>query len=118
MLDQQLPECASTPGIIPGERDGASHSSDGGDGVVDARDVEQRRDLPDALSLATHQPRRRTIQRELRGRKRARAELVFQAFDADVAEGSIAIAKLDEEYAQPRAAGGRAFDSSKRHRHL
>src|SRR3982750_2726666 len=99
MLDQQLPECASTAGIVPGERDGASHSGDGGNGVVDARDVEQRRDLSDAVSLATHEPRRRTIQRELRGRECARPQLVFQAFDADVAERSVAVAKLDEEYA-------------------
>src|SRR6185312_11024183 len=55
---------------------------------------------------------------ELRGRDLARAELVLEAVDLDVAESAVGLAQLDEEQREAAAAVGVAFGARERERHL
>src|SRR5436190_12315729 len=101
MFDQWFAEGDASRRVVAREGDGATHAGDGGDGVVDARDVEHRRNLLDPIAFATDQVRRSRVQRELGGRQRAGAELVLEPVDADVAQCAILIAKPNEEDTQP-----------------
>ena len=62
--------------------------------------------------------RRRAVERELRGRHHARAELVLQAVHLDVPQAPLLVARLDVEEREAVAAGRVALGTRERERHL
>src|SRR5438270_2407636 len=115
MFDKRLAEGIATSRVIRGERQTAAHSGDRCHRVVDTSDVEQRRDLADAVARAARQASWRALESQLRGRERARTELVFESIDANVAKHPVAIAKRDEKDAQSGAARRCALDAGQCH---
>jgi hypothetical protein len=100
VIEQSLTEGDASRRVISRQGDRSAHSSDGGNGVVHACHVEHRRDLADALALAADEMCRRSVEGQLGRRKSARAELVLEAVDANVAERAVIITEPDEEDAQ------------------
>src|SRR5258708_4280244 len=115
MLDEELPKCASPPGVIARKRDSPTHSRHGGYSVVYPRGLAQRGNLADAITSASHKLRGRSFQRQLGGRQCARAKLVLETLDSNVAKSSVPVAELDEKHAQSLAAGGPTFDTRQCH---
>src|SRR6266566_7822749 len=115
MLDEQLPKCAPPSGVITRERDCSAHSRDCGYRVVYPGDIEQSGNLADAITRPSHQLRGRSFQGQLGGRQCARAKLVLETLDSNVAKPSITVAELDEKHAQSVTTSGRAFDPRQCH---
>jgi len=85
-VDERLP--ADSAHAAEGARDGeaAGPVAERGDGVVDAGDVEDRRDRLDALAWAAEQVGARVGEDELRGGDRARAQFRLQALQRQAVE--------------------------------
>ncbi len=102
--------------VVTRQRDRTAHEPHRAHAVPQARDVEHRCDVSHAFVFARHQFRACTIERQLRGRHFARAELFFQAVHADAVVVALGIARLQMEQCQAAPARAVAFRARQRQR--
>src|SRR5919106_6219994 len=83
--------------IVVTERESATHKRDRADAIPQTCDVQQRRDIANAVSGSLYELRRRTRQSQLRRRHLSGAQLVFQSVDLDMAWPPVLVSCFDVE---------------------
>src|SRR6476620_6652086 len=81
-------------GVIKRERESATHERDGADAVTKTRDVQQRRNVAHAVRRSHHELRWSAVQSQFGGWDLARAKLVFETIDLDVAGPAFIVASF------------------------
>src|SRR4051812_32867879 len=106
MRGQRPTERHASLRIVAREGNRATHAAHGRDGVVHTRDVDQRRDLADAVAGAAREQGRGAVERQLRRWQSTSTELVLQPVDANATQHSVLVAELYQEDAQPPSTFG------------
>src|ERR1043165_131478 len=83
--------------VVKRQREPATHERHRADAVPEARDVEQRRDVAYAVSSSEHQLRGGSVKSQLGSRHLARAELVLEPVDLDIARPALLVSRLKIE---------------------
>ena len=117
-VDERRAERDALLRVVGRERHRATHAGGGAHRVPRARDREHRRDVLDSVARSRDGRGERAVERELRGRHHARAELVLQAIHEDAVRRPVFVSHFDVKEREAAAAGRIAFGARERERHL
>ena len=118
LIDQQSAKRLTFVGVVASERNRALHAENRPHRIPGPGDVQHWRDVADPVLEPGDRNRRHAFQRELRSRKFAGSELVFEPVDMKVLEPSALVAKLQVEHRQPAAPRRVSFWPCQRERHV
>ncbi len=111
LLGKRRAEGDAAPRVVARQRHAAAHEAGGADRIPGARDVEHRGDHARAVRQPADGLGESAVELQLRGRERARAELVLQAVDADAVQAALGPLQLEVEHRQTATAGTVALRS-------